>query len=100
MALSHLWYILSATGGLARQATTFYKRLANLLASKHNELVEMQTDALTLAISNQMHQRFKVNWRETHSFSSDRPCVYRSSPTLGVSESQGTLLHSNYYFIA
>lgn len=29
--------VMSATGGLARQATTFYKRLADLLASKHNQ---------------------------------------------------------------
>lgn len=29
--------VMSATGGLARQATTFYKRLADLLATKHNQ---------------------------------------------------------------
>ena len=29
--------ILSATGGLAREATTFYKRLASLLAAKWEE---------------------------------------------------------------
>ena len=29
--------VLSATGGMARQATTFYKRLASLLAAKHDQ---------------------------------------------------------------
>ena len=29
--------VLSATGGLARQATVFYKRLASLLSSKFNQ---------------------------------------------------------------
>jgi len=35
MLLSHL--ILAVTGGLAQEATIFYKRLASLLATKWNE---------------------------------------------------------------
>ena len=56
--------VLSATGGMANEATVFYKRLASCLATKWDQpysptmssMAAMQTHLLTSSVSDPMHQ--------------------------------------------
>ena len=52
--------VISATGGLAKEATVFYKRLASMLASKwdtpYTVLVTMPTHLFTATLCNSVHQ--------------------------------------------
>ena len=52
--------VLSTTGGLAREATTFYKRLASMLVSKWDQTYSCTLGWLRCHLAFSRHQRCKI----------------------------------------